>query len=155
MPGSTAQEAVTVRVFAHRFPATRRGAAHARRLAARRLGLWGFPPGHPDSDAVCLVVAELAANAVLHGRVPGRGAALRLAWDAGAGSVRVEVSDTHPRRPAAAPEPPADAEGGRGLLLVSAVAASWGVADRAGPGKTVWAELAVNGASSATPFVGS
>ncbi|MEU3529503.1 ATP-binding protein [Streptomyces sp. NPDC038707] len=94
-----------------------------------------------------LVVAELAANAVLHGRVPGRDFELRLSFDRAAGVVRVEVSDTHPVRPQpngpAAPSRPLDAEGGRGLLLVAAVATRWGVGERRGPGKAVWAECEV------------
>ncbi|CAL9638058.1 hypothetical protein [Streptomyces griseomycini] len=36
--------------------------------------------------------------------------------------------------------PDTDSESGRGLLLVTALAADWGVTDRRpGPGKTVWA----------------
>ncbi|GHI51506.1 ATP-binding protein [Streptomyces rubradiris] len=147
MSAPEAQVAVTVSVFVQRFSATRRGARLARRLAAHRLHLWGMPYGGPASDAVTLVVAELAANAVLHGRVPGRDFELRLSYDRAAGVVRVEVSDTHPGRPeppgAAAPSRPLDAEGGRGLLLVAAVAARWGVGERLGPGKTVWAEYEV------------
>ena len=34
-------------------------------------------------------------------------------------------------------------ECGRGLLLVEALASRWGVDERKGPGKTVWAEYAV------------
>lgn len=37
--------------------------------------------------------------------------------------------------------PSADADGGRGLLLVGALASCWGVSERTGPGKTVWAEV--------------
>ncbi|MCQ0022194.1 ATP-binding protein [Streptomyces somaliensis DSM 40738] len=137
-------------MFVQRFSATRRGARLARRLATHRLAEWHLPYGSPASDTVTLVVAELAANAVLHGRVPGRDFELRLAYDRSAGLVRVEVSDTHPARPrppepapGPAPEPAVDAEGGRGLLLVAAVADRWGVTERVGPGKTVWAECAV------------
>lgn len=126
-PASRAQEAVTVSVFAQRFPATRRGARLARRLAAHRLDLGHLPHGSPVSDTVALVVAELAADAVLHGRVPGRDFALRLAYDRTAGLLRVEVSDTHPRPPAPPGRPSANADGGRGLLLVEAVADRWGV----------------------------
>ncbi|MBD0842403.1 ATP-binding protein [Streptomyces sp. TRM68416] len=142
MPAPRAQEAVTVSVFAQRFSATRRGARLARRLATHRMHLWGVPYGSPGSDTVTLVVAELAANAFLHGRVPGRDFELRLRYDRVVGTVRVEVSDTHPGRPEL-PDPlpeAAYAEDGRGLLLVQAVAARWGVAARTGPGKTVWAE---------------
>ncbi|MGY0066486.1 ATP-binding protein [Streptomyces sp. QTS137] len=146
MPAPRAQEAVTVSVFAQRFSATRRGARLARRLATHRLDLWDLPYGSPASDTVALVVAELAANAVLHGRVPGRNFELRLAYDRTAGLVRVEVSDTHPGHPELTEptgRPAADADGGRGLFLVEAVADRWGVAGRTGPGKTVWAECAV------------
>ncbi|MBB4791023.1 ATP-binding protein [Streptomyces nodosus] len=146
MPAPHAQEAVTVSVFVQRLSATRLGARLARRLAVHQLDLWGVPYGSPVSDTVALVVAELSANAVLHGRVPGRDFALRLRCDRAAGVVRVEVSDTHPSHPEP-PAPaadPADPDGGRGLLLVSALAERWGITDRTGPGKTVWAECALS-----------
>ncbi|WP_405556716.1 ATP-binding protein [Streptomyces sp. NBC_01171] len=139
MSPSRAHEAVTVRTFAQRFSATRRGARLARRLAVHQLDQWGHPYGTPTSEAVALVVAELAANAVLHGRVPGRDFELRL--QRAPGHIRVEVSDTHPAHPKL-PTPDPTAEGGRGLLLVDAVATRWGTAPRTGPGKTVWAEYA-------------
>lgn len=147
MPTQRAQEAATVRTFAQRFSATRRGARLARRLATHQLHEWGVPYDTPASDAVTLVVAELAANSVLHGRVPGRDFELRLAHTPAAGLLRVEASDTHPALPVPAPasgDPgAADSDGGRGLLLISALAARWGVTDRTGPGKTVWAEVTV------------
>ncbi|WP_299538613.1 ATP-binding protein [uncultured Streptomyces sp.] len=127
--------------FAQRFSATRRGARLARLLAAHQLTAWGHPYGTGLHDTVVLVVAELAANAVLHGRVPGRDFALRLVRDDGRGVVRVEVSDTHPAQPVRR-VPRADTEGGRGLMIVAALAAEWGVRERVGPGKTVWAECA-------------
>uniref|UniRef100_A0AAU3GXD2 ATP-binding protein n=1 Tax=Streptomyces sp. NBC_01401 TaxID=2903854 RepID=A0AAU3GXD2_9ACTN len=140
-------------VFAQRFSATRRGARLARLLSALQLVDWGCPRGTDDHDAVTVVVAELAANAVLHGRVPGRDFALLLRYDDGLGLIRIEVSDTHPARPSrigssptdSAPTGPApDEEHGRGLLLVDALADRWGVRDRLGPGKTVWAERALS-----------
>lgn len=143
MSASRAQEAAIVSVFAQRFSATRRGARLARRLATHRLDLWHLPYGSPASDTVTLVVAELASNAALHGHVPGRDFELRLTYDRSAGLVRVEVSDTHPELPKPMGRPTADADSGRGLLLVEAVAARWGVDGRTGPGKTVWAECAV------------
>lgn len=95
-----------------------------------------------------MIVAGLAANAVTHGRVPGRDFELRLALVTG--SVRVEVTDTrtHPRPPA--PDDvrtcrPLD-EAGRGLLLLDALADRWEVVDREPPpGKIVRAEVDVPG----------
>ncbi|EFF90849.1 LOW QUALITY PROTEIN: regulatory protein, partial [Streptomyces sp. e14] len=86
-------------MFAQRLSATPRGARLARRLALRQLETWGIPHGVDASDAVGLVVAELAANAVTHGRVPGRDFELRLSLVTG--SVRIE-GDRRPQRPAAA-----------------------------------------------------
>ncbi|MEU3030858.1 ATP-binding protein [Streptomyces incarnatus] len=141
MPTPQAQVTVTVHTFAQRFTSTRRGARLARWLAAHQLEAWGVPHGTTASDAVVLVVAELAANAVRHGRVPGRNFALRLVHRPAAALVRVEVSDTHPALPVRLAPAPADAEGGRGLLLVDALASRWGVTERTGSGKAVWAEL--------------
>ncbi|MEF9907015.1 ATP-binding protein [Streptomyces sp. P9-A2] len=131
--------------FTQRFSATRRGARLARLLAAHQLTEWGHPHGSEAHDTAVLVVAELASNAVLHGRVPGRDFGLSLSVDDSRGIVRIEVTDTHPAHPAqpARPAPGPDEDGGRGLLLVDALAADWGVSDRLGPGKTVWAECAL------------
>ncbi|MGW1975341.1 ATP-binding protein [Streptomyces sp. NPDC001889] len=133
--------ALTPATFTQRFSATRRGARLARLLATHQLIEWGHPRGTEFSDAVTLVVAELASNAVLHGHVPGRDFALHLSCDDGRGVVRVEVSDAHPAQPARV-TPRSDDAHGRGMVLVDALATRWGVADRVGPGKTVWAECA-------------
>jgi anti-sigma regulatory factor (Ser/Thr protein kinase) len=127
--------------FAQRLSATRRGARLARLLAEQQLVDWGVPRGTAAFDAAALVVAELASNAVLHGRVAGRDFSLRLVRDDARGVVRVEVSDTHPAQPARV-MPSATEPAGRGLVLVDALATRWGVLDRVGPGKTVWAECA-------------
>lgn len=122
--------------------ATPRGARLARRLAEVQLAAWGIPHGCTLAQDVELVVGELAANAVLHGRVPGRDFEVRLGYDGL--RVRVEVSDARgDRLPLEAVVDPWSAEGGRGLVLVRALAREWGVAprERGGPGKTVWASL--------------
>ncbi|MFF3738782.1 ATP-binding protein [Streptomyces sp. NPDC002566] len=140
---------VTVRAFTQRLSPTPRGARLARHLALNQLDAWGIPHGTDVSDAVAVIVAELAANAVTHGRVPGRDFELRLSLVAG--SVRVEVSDTRaepplPPGPGAVREPLPLEEGGRGLVLVHALAARWEVVDREPPpGKTVRAEVDVPG----------
>lgn len=77
--------------FGMRFTSTPRGARLARRLAAVRLDAWGIPYGTAPHDAVVLIVAELAANAVSHGHVPGRDSHLRLHATPDGRTVRVEV----------------------------------------------------------------
>ncbi|WP_435208072.1 ATP-binding protein [Streptomyces sp. bgisy034] len=113
---------------------TPRGARLARLLVAEQLRNWGLPLNPAEQ-----IVAELAANAVTHGRVPGRD--FRLTLYAVGGALRIEVTDTRgdhlPRHTPTAP----DAESGRGLLLVDALASRWGIAAGSYPRKTVWAEL--------------
>ncbi|MGW4046475.1 ATP-binding protein [Streptomyces sp. NPDC004721] len=141
MSAPRTQSSAPAATFTQCFSATRRGARLARLLAAHQLTEWGHPHGTEAHDTVILVVAELAANAVLHGRVPGRDFALSLSYDAGRGTVRIEVADTHPAMPTRK-APDSDEDGGRGLVLVDAFVVAWGICDRPGPGKTVWAECA-------------
>ncbi|MGA5215495.1 ATP-binding protein [Streptomyces cinereoruber] len=136
----TREVPVTVRVFAQRFSSTPRGARLARRLAVLQLDRWGVPYDSETSETAALLVAELAANAVTHGRVPGRDCELTLSYAPGR-VLRIDVSDTRgERRPAPAEQESLD-EGGRGLLLVGALASRWSVLDRVPVGKTVRAEL--------------
>ncbi|MDI3419414.1 ATP-binding protein [Streptomyces luteolus] len=119
--------------FEQRFSATPRGARLARRLAACQLEEWGFPHGGETSDAVASIVAELAANAVTHGRVPGRDFALTLARRGEL--LRIEVADARGER-----RPEVASAEGHGLRIVAALADSWGVGERE-IGKIVWAEV--------------
>ncbi|MFI8764373.1 ATP-binding protein [Streptomyces sp. NPDC053792] len=121
--------------FTLRLSATRRGARLARLLAVQQLHDWGLT----GSDAIELVVAELANNAVQHGWVPGRDFEVRM--ERGGDHVRVELSDARGERLPMAREPD---EGGYGLLLVAALATAWGVKDRS-VGKTVWATVPLTG----------
>ncbi|MFC9231829.1 ATP-binding protein [Streptomyces decoyicus] len=116
---------------------TRRGARLARLLAAEQLRSWELP-----LDPARLIVAELAANAVLHGWVPGRSFRLVLAVTRPA-TLRIEVTDTRgDRLPVRTPDVGgALAESGRGLLLVGELADRWGVEEGPVPCKTVWAEV--------------
>ncbi|WP_406398684.1 ATP-binding protein [Streptomyces sp. NBC_00879] len=125
------------------FTSTPRGARLARRLVSHRIDEWGYPYDSAPNETLTLIAAELTANAVRHGHVPGRDFHLRLI--ATATALRLEVADTRTERcpaPGELTAPPTDAESGRGLYLVSQLAHRWGVAPRAGaPGKLVWAEL--------------
>ncbi|KOG20732.1 ATP-binding protein [Streptomyces viridochromogenes] len=131
-----------------RLSATPRGARLARHLVVNQLHAWGIPHGSAASDAVAVIVAELAANAVTHGRVAGRDFEVRLSLPTG--SIRVEVSDTRtesgPPKPGDVPPPHPLDEHGRGLVLVEALADRWEVVERDGsPGKTVCAEVELPG----------
>ncbi|MDV9169035.1 ATP-binding protein [Streptomyces sp. W16] len=130
--------------FEMRFTSTPRGARLARRLAALRLDAWGIPYGTEPHEDVVLIVAELTANAVRHGHVSGRDFHLRVHAGGDGRTVRVEVTDTRAEslpRLLAVPDTAGTEETGRGLLLVSRLAARWDWHPRVyGPGKTVWAE---------------
>ncbi|UOG84305.1 ATP-binding protein [Streptomyces sp. CB09030] len=113
---------------------TPRGARLARLLAVNALRNWGIP-----DEAASHVVAELAANAATHGRLPGR--RFRLTLLVVGDTLRIEVTDTRGDRMPAPQVPDAAGESGRGLLLVEALADRWGVVEGPFPHKTVWAEL--------------
>ncbi|MEV5882734.1 ATP-binding protein [Streptomyces sp. NPDC052020] len=125
------------RNFAIQLSATRRGARLARLLTERQLDDWGVP-----CRGAAQVVAELASNAVLHGRVRGRDFRLRLRLLAD-GTLRIEVTDARGDRIPRVPDAvAADTESGRGLRIVAAFAERWGVDEAPAHAKTVWAELA-------------
>ncbi|MBQ0984209.1 ATP-binding protein [Streptomyces sp. F63] len=140
---TTAQPTTPARRFTIRLSATRRGARVARHLAVQQLAEWRIPYDSAVSRAVAAVVGELAANAVTHGRLPGRDFRLTLLLRPVV--VRVEVTDARPERvpPATAPDVPGpEADGGRGLLIVAAHAERWGCEAHDPYTKTVWAEVA-------------
>ncbi|MFD4256296.1 ATP-binding protein [Streptomyces sp. NPDC058534] len=131
--------------FAMAFTSTPRGARLARLFVAHCLDSWGHPYSGDVNETLTLITAELCANAVRHGRVPGRDFHVRLAVEAVGERLRLEVSDTRAeRRPVIVSSAEPDSESGRGLLLVASLADDWGVTDRrGGPGKTVWVALSV------------
>ncbi|MFC8832466.1 ATP-binding protein [Streptomyces griseoincarnatus] len=123
-----------VRNLSLQLSSTPRGARLARLLATEQLRTWGLP-SHPAE----LIVGELAANAVTHGRVPGRD--FRLLLYVVGDTLRIEVTDTRGNRLPCPQHSTDDAESGRGLLLVEALADRWGVVPGPPPLKTVWAEV--------------
>ncbi|MFH8533895.1 ATP-binding protein [Streptomyces tendae] len=126
-----------LRQFSVPLSATRRGARLARLLTAEKLLAWDLP-----QDPARLIVAELATNAALHGRVLGRSFRLALSV-VPPGTLRIEVTDTRgDRLPVSARSGAGThAESGYGLLLVEELADRWGVRGGPVPCKTVWAEL--------------
>lgn len=115
------------------YPRCRQSVPAARNFASAAVADWGF---FHRIDDVLLCVSELATNALLHGVPAGRGLLLRLRLREGA-VLRVEVHDSGGGVPQVADV--AD-EGGRGLLLVDAMADKWGVGER-DQGKVVWCEF--------------
>jgi anti-sigma regulatory factor (Ser/Thr protein kinase) len=135
---------ISTRQFTQLFSATPRGARLARLLAVQQLEQWGWPSGCAVSESAALVVAELAANAVTHGHVQGRG--FRLTIDVEAPDIlRIEVVDSRGDRPPLARRTASTTdEAGRGLLIVDALAERWGCGPWAPSGKVVWAEIALS-----------
>ena len=103
----------------------------ARCWAAKQCGQW--KAGDRGGDAV-LLVSELVSNAILHA-----GTDLLVEFKTAGKTIMIAVTDGSPQLVRGPPAAPLD-EGGRGLLLVDALATRWGVT--AWPsGKRVWAEL--------------
>ncbi|MET7286446.1 ATP-binding protein [Streptomyces sp. NPDC005573] len=135
---TTTHPSTSIRTFAQQLSSTRRGARLARLLTVAELNAWQV--SLPVAERAELIVAELAANAALHGRVQGRDFRLALHFDPATGLLRIAVTDARGDR---LPCPAADteAEAGRGLILVTALADRWGTDPYPPGGKTVWAEV--------------
>ncbi|MEV5234969.1 ATP-binding protein [Streptomyces pseudogriseolus] len=135
--------------FRIRLSATARGARLARHLTAEQLDRWGWPYDSEGNGTASLLVAELAANAVRHGRARGRDFALRLTLYAEDATLRIEVTDARPDRsvplPGTLTPADADTESGRGLLLVESLSTHWGATAGDPYTKTVWCEVPLTG----------
>nr|BFD96406.1 ATP-binding protein [Kitasatospora sp. Xyl93] len=108
--------------------------ARARACATEALADWYAPAPEFAADVV-LVVAELVANAMLHGDGP-----LELVLDVTQARLRVEVSDRSPTLPELRrPHVPA-VPGGHGLFIVERIADRWGAEPHA-RGKSIWVEF--------------
>ncbi|MFF2066419.1 ATP-binding protein [Streptomyces sp. NPDC058200] len=90
-------------------------------------------------DSAVLVLSELLTNAGRHAHVsPGR--EIETRYFRARDCLRIEVHDASTDQPVRQ-TPDLDARDGRGLTLVAALADRWGVSERGGVGKMVWAEL--------------
>ncbi|WP_407564098.1 ATP-binding protein [Streptomyces sp. 184] len=140
MPRTTADRTVIrdPSVMTWQWRRHRRCVALARAQARKAVARWGLAG---IEEPAALVVSELVTNAVVHARAsPGREILTRfIRLDNG---VRIEVHDASDERPV--PRVPGD-DGGFGLLLVDELTDRWGVAERGGIGKCVWAVLTTDG----------
>ncbi|MEH0512247.1 ATP-binding protein [Streptomyces sp. B21-106] len=109
--------------------------AALRRVMRLHLGIWGL---HGVTDEAQLCVSELAANVITH---VGPGTPATLAVSMNGVHLRIEVHDPDTRALPTLLAASSDSEGGRGMALVDAVAARWGVQLRLDR-KVTWCELA-------------
>jgi anti-sigma regulatory factor (Ser/Thr protein kinase) len=107
--------------------------AAVRGLAGRVGALFGVAV---DGGYVELLTTELVTNAVRVDAGPVT-TSFRRAGDA----LRVEVHDYGGGRPVLAHPEPLDDRGGRGLLIVDALADAWGSETDPDQGTTVWFEI--------------
>ena len=115
-----------------RFPGDASSAPSARRFAADVITAWGLAR---LSDTAQLLLGEVITNAVQHtvGDV-------RVRVQRTADRLRIEVTDGSDRVPDVRPID-LEAENGRGLFIVQALADAWGHESVETGGKTVWFEL--------------
>ncbi|MEO3784215.1 ATP-binding protein [Actinocorallia sp. B10E7] len=132
-PGLGLVDSSGARTAAWELPSDLRAPGQARALIRTELSSWRLADPS-DVDDIVLMVDELVANAVVHGKGAIR---LRLLLDGLL--LRGEITDDSPLEPPPAPEVerPVDAEDGRGLFLVAMLAADSGCSSQES-GKTVW-----------------
>ena len=108
-------------------------AAAARRQVQAAICTWDIPV---DPDMAVLLTSELVTNAIRH----EASGSITLVVRCGFGQFRVEVHDTSRSLPVVM-DAPADAETGRGLMLVATLSSEWGPY-RTPSGKAVYFTLA-------------
>ncbi|CAN5764156.1 hypothetical protein BH23ACT12_BH23ACT12_18610 [soil metagenome] len=117
------------------IPPVSTGIGEARRFTRDQLKAWGVAS---VADNAILMISELVTNAILHG---GEGAVLTLMFNDL--KIRAEVRDSNPAVPVVR-RYSETATTGRGMVIVDALAATWGTFAVDG-GKIVWFELAIEG----------
>ncbi len=108
-------------------------AAEARRQVRAAICAWDIPV---DPDVAVLLTSELVTNAIRR----EAGGTVTLAVSCPRDQLRVDVHDTSRFWPVLQ-DAPADAETGRGLMLVASLSAEWGFY-RTPAGKAVYFTLA-------------
>jgi anti-sigma regulatory factor (Ser/Thr protein kinase) len=119
-----------------RFAPSPQSAARARHFVARTLAAWQVLTG--AAETAVLLTSELVTNALRYSQGLVN---VHVDVDEQTQTVRISVHDADPRMPQLLAVP-AEAENGRGLWLVDALAKRWGTEQLPGDGKQVWFELA-------------
>ena len=99
----------------------------------------GILADSPCADDMELIAAELASNAIRHSPAGRDSGEFTVAVRTGRGWARIEVSDTGTGEWNAPQSEDLDAEYGRGLAIVAALANKLGH-DITATGQTIWAE---------------
>jgi len=107
--------------------------AEARSHVKAAISAWDCPV---EADIAVLLTSELVTNAIGH----ETGETITLAVTCSFGQLRVDVHDTSRTLPVLV-DAAADAEAGRGLMLVATLSATWGIC-RTPAGKAVYFTLA-------------
>ncbi|MGG2458272.1 ATP-binding protein [Streptomyces sp. RGM 3693] len=126
---------------AYRLPADARSVGWARRELRRQLRAWRI--GGELAASAELLTSELVTNAVrAHVARPAPVPAIGVRFVRSDDRLRLEVHDVSDEEPVVNESTGVEeeAECGRGLVLVGALASGWGVV-RGDTGKVVWAEL--------------
>jgi anti-sigma regulatory factor (Ser/Thr protein kinase) len=125
------------RTHIRRFRARRDSVPAARRHVESVLTEWKLGA---LVDETALIASELSTNVVNHAK--GAGDYFELGLRRRSSALVLEVSDSYQWRMPELRTPTLDDLSGRGLVIVDAIAAKWGVRPR-DPGKTVWVHLAI------------
>jgi anti-sigma regulatory factor (Ser/Thr protein kinase) len=123
-----------------RLAASPAAAGEARSQVRAAIRDWGVPV---DPDTAVLLASELVTNAITH----ETGGSVTLGIGCFRGRLRVDVYDTSRSFPVVS-DAPGDAETGRGLMLVAALATEWGFY-RTPAGKAVYFTLVFDGDQTA------
>src|SRR3954451_14294718 len=124
--------------FREVFPGGEKAAGHARRVLAR--WLVDVMPADRLGD-IQLLVTEIVANCVRHGRV-GEDGQIDLIVSVADSVIRTEVRDTGIQADPRVRTPDLSGGGGFGMVLVERMSSAWGVDHE--PNVVMWFELEVD-----------
>ena len=116
------------------LPADPRTPKLARQFVSDTLHSWSLDD---VADVAELLTSEVVTNALLH-----TGAPVRLVISLTDNTVRIEAHDESPAEPVKRPHNP-DANCGRGMAILDALATEWGTEPEPPNGKVVWFSLQV------------
>ncbi|EDY48207.1 conserved hypothetical protein [Streptomyces clavuligerus] len=122
-------------------PQDARRVAQMRRIGHASLRKWGL---RRVADEALLIISELVTNAIEN----GRGSSVGFSISYTGAIVRIEVADGSHDRPCVRRRGGLYDESGRGLVLIEAIASSWGTSE---DGTRTWCELRISEAEQGEP----